>query len=236
MATVADLISSSLRILGVLASEETPAAQEQTDAFNALNDMLASWANERLTLFATSRDTYPLTPGLNPHTIGIEGSPTFSATRPIRIDRASILLASSPNSELPVEIVDDGGWQILQGKATRGIPAFLWPETKYPLINLWLNPIPVEADTLVLYTWQQLTPFPSVTTVVDLPPGYSKAIRYNLAKELAPEFGATLSAEAAANAEESLAAIKRGNSKPDYMRSDAAILRRGPFNVISGDR
>ncbi len=236
MSTVADLISDALKILGVLAAGETPAANELADGFTRLNDMLDSWATERLSLFATSRDSYTLTPGLNPHTIGNEGSPTFNATRPIRIDRASIVLAVSPNAELPLNVCSDEEWQLTQGKTTNGTPFRLWPETKYPLISLWLNPVPVAADTLVLYTWQQLGRFAATSTVVDMPPGYARALKYNLARELAPTYGEELSQSGAEIAAESLANLKRLNTKPLYMGSDPALLRRGPFNIISGDR
>lgn len=236
MSTVADLISGALRALGVLASGEAPTANEQTDAFNSLNDMLDSWANERLTLYATVRASYALIPNHNPHTIGTEGSPDFSATRPIRIDRASLVLASSGNAELPIKVQSDHEWQITQGKVTTGMPVFLWYDSQYPLANIWLQPVPVEADTLVLYCWQQLGRFASVNTTVDMPPGYLRALRFNLAKELAMEYGKSLSPEAVQAADDSLAAIKRGNAKPDYLLSDSALLRRGPFNIISGDR
>lgn len=121
MSTVADLIKGAFKVLGVLAAEETPSAAEQQDAFAALNDMLDGWANERLTLFATRRDSYTLTPSLNPHTIGTLG--TFATTRPVHIDRASIVLATSTNSELPLKLLSDAEWQATQGKAT---PAPQW--------------------------------------------------------------------------------------------------------------
>lgn len=234
--TVADIIRGALKILGVLAAEETPSSAEQSDAFDTFNDMLDGWANERLTLFATRRDTYTLTPNLNPHTIGLAVGSTFEAVRPVRVDRASIILANSSNAELPLGLVSDAEWQITQGKTTTGIPASLWIETAYPNANLWLNPIPVNADYLVLYTWQQLGRFASFTTGVDLPPGYSRALRYNLAMELAPEWGVEPSAKAQEIATNSLAGLKRINSKPAYLRSDAALLRPGPFNIIAGDK
>lgn len=236
MATVADIISDALKALGILAAGETPSAEEQADAFRALNRMMDSWANERLVLFATSRDTYTLIPGHSPHTLGTEGIPDFNATRPLRIDRASIVLAGSDNSELPLNMLSDEEWQITQGKATTGVPAKLWIETEYPLLKLWLNPIPVNADTLALYTWQQLGRFALTSTVFNMPPGYEEAIVYNLALRLAPLFGVTLSPEAALIASDSYAAIKRVNTKPINIGSDPALLRRGPFNVIAGDR
>lgn len=236
MSTVADLINGALEVMGVLAAEETCTAAEQTSAFNALNRMLDTWANERLALFATRRDSYVLTAGLNPHTIGTEGSPTFTATRPMKVERASIVLASSPNAELPLTICTDAEWQLVQGKVTTGLPLYLWPQMTHPLVSLWLNPVPVEADTLVLYTPQQIGRFASVSTTFDMPPGYEEAIVYNLAKRLCPTFGVKLSDEAADIAANSFADLKRNNDTPAYARSDAALLRPGPFNIISGDR
>lgn len=231
--TAADLIEGAFRVLGVLAAEETPSASEQEDGLEVLNELLDSWANDRLALFATLRSSYTLTPSLNPHTIGSGG--TFNATRPVKIDRASIVYAGSTNSEIPLEMLSDDEWQIRQGKASTGVPSGLWIESAYPLMKLWLNPIPQNADTLVLYTWQQLTSFASASDTLSVPVGYARALRYNLAKDLAPEYGVQLSDVAAEIAAESLAKLKRTNTKPLYLRSDAATLRHGGFNLISGD-
>lgn len=232
MSTVADLIKSSFRVLGVLAAEESPDAAMQVDALEALNDMLDSWANDRLSLYATLRSTYTLTPSLNPHTIGVAG--TFNATRPMRVDLASLLLAGAANTELPLRLLSDREWQNTQGKATTGQPVALWVEGAYPLMKLWLNPIPVAADTLVLYTWQQLATL-AVADTFDLPKGYRRALKWNLAKELAPEYGVQLSAEAADNATDSLAKLQRLNIQPSHLRCDAALLGGGTFNIVSGD-
>lgn len=226
MSTVADLIKGAFRVLGVLASEEAPAAQEQSDALDALNDMLDSWANERLILFATLRSTYTLTAGLNPHTIGMGG--TFATTRPVRIDRASLILAGDTGlNEKPMELLSDAEWQETQNKAGAGQPSALWVESSYPLMKLWFNPVPSAADTLVLYTWQQLGRFAAPTTTFDMPPGYARALRFNLAKELAPEYGVSLSTEAADIANESKALLKRLNKQPSYLRCDPAVLGGG---------
>jgi hypothetical protein len=230
MSTAADLIRGAFRVLGVLASGETPEAQEQADALEALNDMLDSWAGERLALYATLRSEHPLTPALNPHTIGASG--TFNTTRPVRIDRASILLANQ-DVELPLQLLSDSEWQNTAGKSAAGTPTSLWVESSHPLMKLWLNPIPSAADTLVLYTWQQLGDF-TAATEVDLPKGYARALKYNLAKELAPDYGESLSAEAAAIADESKANLKRLNQKPSYLRADPAVLGRRGTNLITG--
>jgi hypothetical protein len=231
--TVADIIRMALRRIGALASEESPSAAEEQDALLVLNDMLDSWAGERLNLFATLRSTHALTPSLDPHTIGASG--TFTATRPIRVDAASIIPASALGTETPLTILSDAEWQALQGKTAVGTPIYLWVDSAYPLMKLHLNPIPSAADTLVLYTWQQIGRFASTATAVDFPPGYARAIVSNLAIELAPEFGLSAPAELANTASESKANIKRLNMQPSYLRCDAAVLRAGGLNLISGD-
>lgn len=235
MSTAAQLIRGALRVLGVLASGETPQAQEQTDALDALNDMLDSWAGERLALYATLRSEYTLTPSLNPHTIGETAGDTgtFDETRPARIDRASIVPAGS-DTERPLIILSDAEWQNVASKEASGPPTLLWIESHHPLTKLWLNPKPGAADTLVLYTWQQLGRFASANADVDLPPGYARALRYNLAAELAPEYGVSLSAEAANIANESKASLKRLNHQPSYLRADPAVLPRRAPNLVSG--
>jgi hypothetical protein len=231
--TVAQIVRDAFLVLGVLASEETPSASEESDALRVLNRMLDSWAAERLVLSATLRSTHTLTVALNPHTIGTGG--TFATTRPVRIDRASIIPLAAPGSELPLDMLDDNEFQGLQGKTTAGRPFALWVETSYPTAKLHLFPIPNAADTLVLYTWQQIGRFTATSDSFDMPPGYERAIVANLAKALAPQYGVTLSAEAAADAGESKAALKRLNYKPIYAQCDSAVLGGGGFNIISGD-
>lgn len=232
MSTVAEVIRGSLRLLGVLAASETPTAADEADALVTLNDMLDSWAGERLALFATLRSTHTLTVGLSPQTIGTSG--TFNTTRPVRIDRASIIPGGQPGSEQAIRLLTDAEWQATQEKDRSGVPSELWIEGACPLLKLHFWPVPSAADTLVLYSWQQLGPLASTADTFDMPPGYARAVRFNLAKELAPEYGVALSGEALSIADESKATLKRLNHKPSYLRSDPAILNGGMSSVITG--
>lgn len=235
--TVSEFIRATLRTLGVLASGETPTADEEQDAFVTLNDMIDSWATERLMLFTTQRLEFTLAPGVSPHTLGLAtGSPgQLYGARPIRIDRASIIPASATGSEYPLQLLSDAEWQATQAKTSTGTPTSLWVRTSYSTLGLFLHPIPNAADTLIVYTTQQLGRFTATDDEFDFPPGYARAVRYNLAKELAPEFGVSLAPEALAIADESKANLKRINYQPSYLRSDAAVLGAGGFNLISGD-
>ena len=69
-----------------------------------------------------------------------------------------------------------------------------------------------------------------------MPPGYSRALRYNLALEWAPEFGKPVDQTILMVANESKAEIKRQNTQPVYMVSDALGLV-GPkgFDINTGE-
>jgi len=69
-----------------------------------------------------------------------------------------------------------------------------------------------------------LEAFADYDTLYDLPPGYARALRYNLAVELAPEFGRPLDPLVAGLAAESLATIKRANVRTVPVGVDAALI------------
>lgn len=54
MTTARDVITMSLRTLGVLHSGETPSAEESSDALDSLNQMLNSWLYEGIDLEFTT--------------------------------------------------------------------------------------------------------------------------------------------------------------------------------------
>lgn len=229
--TVADLIRSALKTLGVLAADETPTASEEADAFTALNDMLDSWSTERLTVYTTLRTGGTLTPSLIYHTLGDGGN--INTDRPTKIERASLINASG--AEDPIELVSDAEFRALQGKTSTGKPRKLWIEQSHPLMRLHFNPLPDSAYTLALYVWHPVTRFDATTSDVDFPPGYARAIRFNLARELAPDYGRSLSAEAVTIADESKENLKRVNFRPAYLTSDPAVLRAGRMNITTGE-
>lgn len=231
--TAAELIRSSLRLLGVLAAGETPKASEEADALAALNGLLDSWSTERLLVYTQERAPFTLTANVATQSIGTGGSLPGGYARPTRIDRASIIPAGA-TEETPVTIASDAEWQAAAGKTTYGTPHTLWWEGTHPALDIHFLPIPSAAHTLVLYWQGQLQQVDDANSDVDFPPGYSRALRYNLARELAPEYGVQLAGEAMAIADESKETLKRLNARPSYLRADAAVLAGG-FNLFTGD-
>lgn len=235
MATVGDLIAGSLRLIGALSSSEVPAGQEQHDAFNALSDMLDRWSTNGLVVFDKIIEPFTLVAGQQSYTIGTGGD--FDTVRPQKILNAGIQFAGiSPATELPVNIINLDQWsEIIVKDIQSTLPIALYLEDSFPLavINLW--PVPSAANILNLYSWKPLTPFASASTVISLPPGFAEALRYNLAVRLAPEYGKTPREDIVQIAMDSLADLKRMNTKPVYLEIDSDLMgRKQYFNWRSG--
>lgn len=236
MSTVRDLIRGSLRLLGAIAQGETPSAEEQADAFSALIDMLGSWSTESLLIFNKGREVFPLVSGQQSYTMGPSGN--FNTVRPLKIEDALLQIqGSNPTFELPIKIVNQDEWVSISVKTMPStIPINLYVEDTSPLATLNLWPIPSVASNLILYSWKPLDTFASVDSDLDLPPGYAKALRYNLALELAPEYGREPSASVLSGAIESKENIKRMNIKPTFLKMDEAVLPRNrTFNWMTGE-
>lgn len=234
MATALDLIKSSLRLVGVLASGEEPSSEESADALLILNDLIDSLSTERLTVFEISRDSHTLTASTNPHTIGSSGG-NITAARPIRIEEAGIIEAGQ-TVEYPLEIVGPRQWAEVADKSIASeIPSKLWYEPEFPLGKIHLYPVPSAAQTLVLYTWKALSSLAALATELSLPPGYARMLRYNLAVDLAPEYGRTVKPEVSAIARESKVAIQIVNVTPEEMRCDPGVTSRGSGYDVRAD-
>jgi hypothetical protein len=230
--TTRDLIKGSLRLIGSIASGETSTAAEEADALSSLNDLLENWSIEGLLVYQNISETFPLVGGQAAYTMGLTGN--FNTTRPIKIINASILYGQT---EVPLKILTHQQWAEIETKSNQSnVPQVLYQSGSYPLdtINFW--PVPTGSSSLVLYSLKPLAAFTSVNDVLNLPPGYARALRYNLAIELAPEYGRDPSAMVAMAAQESKADLKRQNIQPVFMVSDAVgLIQNKLFNINTGE-
>jgi len=212
-----------LRLIGVLASGETPSGPENADALVILNQMVDSWNAERLNIFTLTITELPLIPGTQNYTLGAGG--TLNLARPARIERMSIVSLLNPAQplELPLEMVTDAGWQAIPVKIISStLPTVVYDDGAFPFRNLSFWPIPTIAVNIRIYGWQSLAAF-DLFTDVTLPPVYLKAMRYALAVDLAPEFGRAVPPEVAMQAQMSIAKLKVMNAPTVEMTVDPAL-------------
>ena len=206
--TARRLITRSLRDLGVLAIGETPTGAEAMDALDTLNELLESWSLERLMVYVITEVSKALTGGTASYTIGTGGS--INTTRPLRIENAVVRDAN--NLDLPVQILTRDEFTRIGLKQTQSTyPCWLYYDNAWSAglgtITLW--PVPSASDkSLRLWLWQPLPSVASLETSINLPPGYTRALRSNLAVELAAEYGQELDAALLGVAIDSKAVIK----------------------------
>jgi hypothetical protein len=223
-----DLLASSLRLLGVLASGETPSGAEATDGLMILNQMLDMWNAEHLNIFTVTIATYPLVAGQQTYTLGVGGN--FNAVRPAKIASMSSLTFNNPSQplELPLDMLSDSEWQAIPVKAIQSTyPTKVYDDGAYPLRSLNFWPIPSAVCSVLVYGWTALTSFSDLVTDITFPPGYLMAIRYNLAAYLAPEFGRQLPPEVAVIAMQSKAVIQSMNIVTPISFVDDALVPKG---------
>lgn len=229
--TVRDLIKSSLRIIGAIASGETPGADETSDALQTLNGILGSWSNQSLLVPSKAREVFTLTPGTSSYSIGPLG--TFNTTRPIKILSASIIDAGQ-DFETKIDILTQQQYAEISNKNLSGSATAVYLEGTYPLDTINVYPKPAAADQLVIYSMKPLVSFASVNDQITLPVGYDRALKYNLAVELAAEYGKQLPQEVVVIASESKSEIEALNSEVVYLTSDALFINRNIFNITTG--
>ena len=241
--TAQSVIESAMRLIGVIARGQSASAEEQKYGLATLNDMIESWNLQRVLIYETSRELCTLAANKNPHTIGLafDGGQAgdFNIARPPNIQGASLIQLGT-NTELAIRILSKEQYQRIPNKGTVGTyPNELWYEREWPLGKIHLYPVPAEASQLVLYIWKQLDSGLALTDKFKVPPGYLRAIRFNLAVELASEFGMVASKEVSRIAMESKAAIASlNNDEPSYMEIDPSLTGigvRSGYNIRSGE-
>jgi hypothetical protein len=229
LSTARDIIKRSLRLIGVLASGETPTSDQSNDALDRLNGMIKSWSIEGLMVFKVTRETFTLTASQSSRTMGSGGN--FDTTRPERIIRVG---AMDGTSELPVEIVTVEQWAAISDKSsTSTIPYRTYIEGTYPLETLNFWPVPSASSTLVVYSRKAINSTLALTDTISLPDGYEEVLEYNLAVRQAPEYGRQLDPLLLDTAQELKACVMRQNLKPSFMDTDGPVSK-GRFNIYRG--
>lgn len=208
MTTAANIIERSQRLLNKLASGSLPSSSEYSDGLTALNAMLDSWRNEDLMCWALQEQTVTLTNGQASYTVGSGGD--FNFARPLEIVQAWIV---DNNISYPVTIITNEQYNNIVNKAVTGN----WPDRLNYTASLTTGtalvwPVPNASRTMKLDVRTPLGTFAATSDTVTLPPGWERALAYNLAMELAPEYQTQTPPEVVRIAASSKAALKDANS------------------------
>lgn len=216
---------SSLRLIGAIATGETPTADELNDGLSALNDLLETLSTQNLAVYGSSVETFATIAAQAVYTIGPAGN--WNTTRPVRIDGDAVCTFNGV--DFPVTQIGQGEYDAI-GLKTQQQPIVekLLYITTYPLGTITLWPVPSGIVNITLNTDRVLTAVTDTATAMSFPPGYLLAMRYLLGILLAPDYGITITPEISGIAASSLAAIKRANKVKRVSSFDGALVDSGP--------
>ena len=235
MTTAGDLINGSLRLLGVLAEGETPSAETSQDALFAMNQMIQSWNTERLAVFSTQEQIVTWPPSTRSRTFGPTGD--IVANRPVALDDSTYFRDPASGISYGLKLINQQQYNGIAVKTvTSTYPQVLWVNMTYPDIEMYVYPVPTRALEFHIVSVEELTQPAGLATDLAFPPGYLRCFRYNLACELAPEFGTEPSRQVQRIAMTSKRNLKRINNPDDIMALPYSIVgTRQRFNVFAGN-
>jgi hypothetical protein len=236
MATTAgDIITGALRLIGVVAEGESPSSESAADALSAMNQMIESWNTERLSVFATEDQIFSWPATVISRTMGPTGD--FVGNRPITIDDSTYFKDPSTGVSYGLKLINQQQYNGIALKTVRSTyPQVMWVNMTYPDIEMYIYPVPTRVLEFHIVSVEELTRPAILATVLSFPPGYLRAFRYNLACELAPEFGVEPPRQVQRIAMTSKRNLKRINNPDDIMAIPYSIVgTRQRYNIFASN-
>jgi hypothetical protein len=235
METAGDIINGALRLLGVLAEGETPSAETSQDALLAMNQMVDSWNTERLAVFSTQDQVFTWPAGILSRTLGPSGN--FVGNRPISLDDATYFKDPSTGVSYGIKMINQQQYDGIAVKTVSStFPQVIFTNMTYPDIEMYIYPRPTRALEWHFISVEELTQPATLDTVLTFPPGYLRAFRYNLACEIAPEFGVEPAPQVQRIAMASKRNLKRINNPNDILSMPYSIIAtRQRYNIFAGN-
>ena len=230
-----DQIVGAMRLLGVLAEGETPSAETANDGLFALNQMIDSWDTERLSVFSTQDQVFSWPSGERTRTLGPTGD--FVGLRPVLLDDATYFRDPQTNVSYGIKFINQQQYDGIAVKTvTSTYPQVIFTNMTYPDIEMVIYPVPLRLLEWHFISVEKLTQPALLSTEMSFPPGYLRAFRYNLACELAPEFGVEPSPTVSRIAMYSKRNLKRINNPDDIMALPYSIVgTRLRYNIYAGN-
>lgn len=234
-ATTADIINASLRLIGQLAESEVPSAAASQDALDAMNQMIDSWNAERLSVFSTQDQVFLWPTDEITRTLGPSGD--FVGNRPVYFDDATYFRDPQTNVSFGIKFINQQQYDGIAVKTvTSTYPQVIFVNNTFPDVTMTIYPKPTRLLEWHFVSVEELNYPASLSTTLAFPPGYLRAFKYNLACEIAAEFGVEPSAQVKRIAMTSKRNLKRVNNPEDIMSLPYAIVAtRQRFNIYAGN-
>ena len=261
MPTARDLLGGAHRLLGLVNSGNVLPEAVYQDNLVALNQMIESWNTERLAVFCTEDQTYLWDAGNRVRTLGPSGDFLFilgtqaldpmstqndellgintseQSNRPILLDDSTYFRDPSTNVSYGIKFINQLQYNNIAVKTvTSTYPQVMFVNNTFPNITMSVYPVPSRTLEFHFISVQPLSNPSTLETQLAFPPGYLRAFRYNLAMELAPEFGVEPASNVRRIAMYSKRDLKRINNPRDVMSMPYSLMaRRNRYNIYAGN-
>ena len=197
--------------------------------------MLESWYTERLSVFNTIDQVFTWPAGEITRHLGPTGE--FVGIRPVLLDDSTYYRDPGTNVSFGIKFINQQQYSGIAVKTvTSTYPQVMWINMEYPDISMTIYPMPTRDLEWHFISVQELSQPATLATELLFPPGYLRAFVYNLACEIAPEFGVEPSPSVARIAMTSKRNLKRTNNGLDIMSMPYSLVAtRQRFNVYAGN-
>ncbi len=143
--TVLELITAALRQIGELSPGQTPNPEEEAAGLELLNNILENWELARRKVFIIDQLFFQLSDGISEYTMGPGGD--FNSYRPVKIQSANVVFTDTTDPKDGIahalELVSSVNFaQIREKSLPAQRPLKLYNDNDYPLIKLYLWPVP----------------------------------------------------------------------------------------------
>ena len=236
LVTPQDIVSFSLKAAGVIGVGQNPLAQDNTDAFSALNAMVAVWNRKRWLIWHLI-DTALVSTGAQSYTVGPGGQ--FNIAWVPRLEAAFFrqIVSSQPNYiDYPLQILQSReDYNNIALKSLVSWPTYIFYDAAFPLANVFPWPVPqASIYELHLSTMQQISQFVSLVQQINLPPEYFEVLWTNLALRLNAIYpGSAVSDQTVALAKAGLETLKVGYAQIPLLSMPAGLSRPALYNIFS---
>ena len=235
MTTARDLINDAHRLLNLVDSGNALPESVYQDNFRSLNQLLDSWSTERLAMYSTQDQILTWPANTIFRTLGPTGD--LVAERPILVDDSTYFRDPSTNVSYGIKMINQSQYNGIAVKTvTSTYPQVMWVNMTFPNIEVYIYPRPTRNLEFHFVSVEPLTQASTLDSPILFPPGYLRAFRYNLACELAPEFGQEPTPQVIKIAITSKRDLKRINNPDDVMSLPYSVVaNRQRFNIYAGN-
>lgn len=232
--TVGDLILASLRLIGELAEAETPSAATANDALSAFNQMVDSWSTERLSVYCTQDQVFTWPANVASRTVGPTGN--FVGLRPVTVDSATYFRDPSNGLSYLLQFLNQEQYNSIPLKSSQSTyPETMWVNMTHPNATMTVYPVPSRPLEFHIVSVLELAQPAVLATELNMPPGYKRALKFNLGLEICAEFGIDAPREVKRIAMISKRNIKRINNPDDLLQMPAAMVTaHNRYNIFVG--